>query len=241
MKPRAEERGRMTKKLAKSAISQKRVLDAAAKIFRDYGYGGTTMRAIADEAQLKAGSIYYHYKSKDELISAVLDLGITTVTDTVRSALAGLPEGATGRERIETAIRAHLSAIIDYGDYTLATRRVFGQVPEAIRTRNTRLRDSYGAIWQEILADAHARGEFRTSANLTLARLFILGALNWTVEWFKPGGRSIEEIAREFASVVLDGLAGNGETARAPAIQRLPESFAEPATGISKHQSRPRM
>jgi type II secretory pathway pseudopilin PulG len=59
---------RMAKKLAKSANSQKRVLDAAAKIFRDYGYAGTTMRAIADEADLQAGSIYYHYKSKDDLI-----------------------------------------------------------------------------------------------------------------------------------------------------------------------------
>lgn len=203
----------MTKKLPKSAISQKRVLDAAAKIFRDYGYAGTTMRAIADEADLKAGSIYYHYESKDDLISAVLDIGIRAVTETVDAALAALPDKATGRERIETAIRAHLTAIIEVGDYTLATRRVFGQVPEAIRAQNTRLRDSYGSMWQKILADAHARGEFRTSANLTLARLFILGALNWTVEWFKPGGRTIDDVAREFASVVLDGLAHDGETA----------------------------
>ena len=207
----------MTKKLPKSAISQKRVLDAAAKIFRDYGYAGTTMRTIADEANLKAGSIYYHYKSKDDLISAVLDIGINAVTDRVTEALAALPEDAGGRQRIETAIVAHLSAIIEVGDYTLATRRVFGQVPEAIRAKNTRLRDSYGAIWQKILADAHARGEFRTSANLTLARLFILGALNWTVEWFKPGGRSIEDVAREFASFVLDGLSGRSENAASPA------------------------
>jgi AcrR family transcriptional regulator len=205
----------MTKKLPKSAISQKRVLDAAAKIFRDYGYAGTTMRAIADEADLKAGSIYYHYESKDDLISAVLDIGIRAVTETVDAALAALPDTATGRERIETAIRAHLTAIIEVGDYTLATRRVFGQVPEGIRQQNMRLRDSYGSMWQKILADAHARGEFRTSANLTLARLFILGALNWTVEWFKPGGRTIDEVAREFASVVLDGLAHDGETASA--------------------------
>ena len=213
----------MTKKLAKSAISQKRVLDAAAKIFRDYGYAGTTMRAIADEADLKAGSIYYHYKSKDDLISAVLDIGIRAVTDSVEGALAAMPETASGRERIEAAIRAHLSAIIDVGDYTLATRRVFGQVPEAIRAKNTRLRDSYGLIWQKILSDAHARGEFRTSANLTLARLFILGALNWTVEWFKPGGRSIDDVASQFASIVLDGLAGNG----APAV--LVEEITPPA------------
>lgn len=205
----------MTKKLAKSAISQKRVLDAAAKIFRDYGYAGTTMRAIADEADLKAGSIYYHYESKDDLISAVLDIGIHAVTDRVTEALAALPDDATGRQRIEAAITAHLSAIIEVGDYTLATRRVFGQVPEAIRAKNLRLRDSYGAIWQDILANAHARGEFRTSANLTLARLFILGALNWTVEWFKPGGRTIEDVAREFASFVLDGLTGNANLAGA--------------------------
>ena len=203
----------MTKKLAKSAISQKRVLDAAAKIFRDYGYAGTTMRAIADEADLKAGSIYYHYESKDDLISAVLDIGIHAVTDRVTEALAALPGDATGRQRIEAAIKAHLSAIIEVGDYTLATRRVFGQVPEAIRAKNLRLRDSYGAIWQDILAAAHTRGEFRTSANLTLARLFILGALNWTVEWFKPGGRTIEDVAREFASFVLDGLTGNVDLA----------------------------
>ena len=95
----------MAKKLAKSAHSQKRVLDAAAKIFRDYGYAGTTMRAIAEEAELQAGSIYYHYKSKDDLIGAVLDIGINAVMDTVKAAMAALPDDATGAERIETAVR----------------------------------------------------------------------------------------------------------------------------------------
>lgn len=208
------------KKLAKSEISQKRVLDAAAKIFRDYGYAGTTMRAIADEADLKAGSLYYHYSSKDELIAAVLETGMHAVTDRVEGALAALPDTASGRERIEAAIRAHLSTIIDVGDYTLATRRVLGQVPEAIRVKNMRMRNTYGAMWQRILVDAYERGEFRTSANLTLARLFILGALNWTVEWFKPGGRSIDDVAREFTSVVLDGLAGSGEAAASGKARR---------------------
>jgi len=219
----------MTKKLAKSAISQKRVLDAAAKIFRDYGYAGTTMRVIADEAELKAGSIYYHYKSKDELISAVLDLGIRAVIDTVKAALEALPADASGRQRVETAIHAHLSAIIDNGDYTLATRRVFGQVPEAIREKNLRLRNSYATMWQEILIDAQKRGEFRADANLTLARLFILGALNWTVEWFKPGGRTIDDVARNFSSVVVDGLMA--PDAVAPAEATAPAKRAAAARG----------
>lgn len=196
----------MTKKIPKSTTSQKRVLDAAAKIFRDYGYAGTTMRVIADEAELKAGSIYYHYKSKDDLISAVLDLGINSVISRVKQALQGLPEDASGRKRVETAIHAHVSAIIENGDYTLATRRVSGQVPEAIRAHNLELRNSYATLWQDILLDAQKRGEFRSDASMTLARLFILGALNWTVEWFKPGQRSIEDVARAFTALVIDGL-----------------------------------
>lgn len=198
----------MIEKLPKSTISQKRVLDAAAKIFRDYGYTGTTMRIIADEAELKAGSIYYHYKSKDELISAVLDLGINAVISSVKQALKSLPMEASGRQRVETAIRAHLSAIIEIGDYTLATRRVSGQVPEAIRARNMDQRNAYANLWQDILLDAQKRGELRSEASMTLARLFILGALNWTVEWFKPGRRSIDDVAQSFTSLVMDGLSG---------------------------------
>ncbi|MHB2167973.1 TetR family transcriptional regulator [Alsobacter sp. R-9] len=197
----------MARKLAKSAQSQKRLLDAAAKIFRDYGYAGTTMRAIAEEADLQAGSIYYHYKSKDELIGEVLDIGINAVIDSVRNATAALPPEATGVERIETAIRAHLSAILEFGDYTLATRRVFGQVPDEIRAKNLKLRDTYAAMWRDILLDAQKRGELRPDVNLTLTRLFVLGALNWVVEWYKPGGRSIEEVAREFAALVVRGMA----------------------------------
>lgn len=197
----------MARHFSKSAESQKRVLDAAAKIFRDNGYTGTTMRAIADAASLKAGSIYYHYKSKDELIAAMLDMGINSVINSVEKSLDALPDDVSGRDRIECVIRAHISAIIAHGDYTLATRRVFGQVPEEIRRQNLRLRDHYGTIWQNILEEAKAKGELRQDANITLARLFILGALNWTVEWFNPkGGRSIDEVAREFSLIVCSGL-----------------------------------
>lgn len=196
----------MSTRLTKSELSQRRVLDAAAGIFRDNGYVGTTMRAIADAADLKAGSIYYHYKSKDELISAMLDMGISMVMQTVTESLEKLGDDVSGRERIECAINAHLTAIIANGDYTLATRRVFGQVPETIRQRNLRLRDRYAIIWKDILETARDRGELRADADITLARLFILGALNWAAEWFNPKGRTIDEISREFSLILCNGL-----------------------------------
>jgi len=197
----------VTKPLAKSAVSQQRVLDAAARVFRDYGYAGATMRVIADEAGLKAGSLYYHYKSKDELISAVLDLGMNATINALTAALAAMPADATARQRLEVAFRTHVTTIIANGDYSLATSRVFGQVPEVIRVQHEKVRDAYGLMWREILTIGQQRGEFRASANLTLARLLILGALNWTAEWFKPGTRSIEDVTSGFAAIVMDGLA----------------------------------
>ena len=196
----------MPETITKATVSRMRVLDAAARIFRDRGYSGTTMRAIGTEAKLKAGSIYYHFRSKDELIEAVLDLGITTVSDMVHAAIAELPPSASYRDRIDAAIRAHLHVIIEYGDYTLATRRVFGQVPRSVREKHNHKRDAYGRLWQKMLEAAQQAGELRADADTRLVRLFVVGALNWTVEWFKPDGKPLEDVANEFSDLIFKGL-----------------------------------
>ena len=231
----------MVKKLVKSMTSQKRVLDAAAKIFREYGYAGTTMRMIADEANLKAGSIYYHYESKDDLISAVLDLGMTSVMTNVKQALDALPPDVSERRRVEVGIYVHLSTIVEIGDYTLATRRLSEQVPEAVRARNMDQRDAYATLWQDILLQAQRAGVFRPDASITLARLFILGALNWTVEWYKPGRRSIADVASAFTSLVVDGLATPGWVAP-PTVPAITETKPKPkrrSVGQFSHPGHP--
>lgn len=197
------------KRNAKAVVSRKRILDAAACIFRDFGYAGTTMRAIAKEANLEAGSIYYYFGTKDDLISAVLDSAMLELIESVRQSVEALPSSASNRDRIQVAITAHLTTIIKIGDYTLATRRVVGQVPDTIRIRNKVLREQYASLWQNILNHGRESHEFRTNANLAMARLYILGALNWTVEWYKPKGQPLDDIARDLASIVLDGLVGS--------------------------------
>lgn len=209
----------MSETITKATVSRMRVLDAAARIFRNRGYSGTTMRAIGTEAKLKAGSIYYHFRSKDELIEAVLDMGITTVSNAVHAAIAAMPPSSSYRERIAAAINAHLHAIIEHGDYTLATRRVFGQVPRAVREKHIHKRDAYGRLWQQMLEAAQNAGELRANADTRLARLFVVGALNWTVEWFNPDGKPLNEVADEFTNLIFSGLAASSETLAASAAE----------------------
>ena len=49
------------------------IIDAAARVFREKGYDGATLRDIATEAGLLAGSLYYHIRSKEELLRLIVE------------------------------------------------------------------------------------------------------------------------------------------------------------------------
>jgi len=193
-------------KASKAEISREKVLGAAAAIFNERGYAGATMRAVAQDVGLQAGSLYYHYRSKEELIEAVLDIGINGVSEMVRNAIAALPADASERQRIEAAVLAHLRGVVEFGAYAMSARRVLGQVPAHVRRKHVRLRDAYAEFWLELLGAAYEAGDLREDVDIRLARTFILGALNSAVEWYKPQGRALDDVAHQFSMLISDGL-----------------------------------
>src|SRR3954464_11698845 len=72
---------------AKSQKSRDAILRAAAALFRHQGYSGTTLRQIASLAKTKAGSIYYHFDSKEEILKEVLERGLQHVVESVKTAV----------------------------------------------------------------------------------------------------------------------------------------------------------
>src|ERR1035437_495482 len=67
-----------------AAVSRQAILDTAARLFRQQGYAAASLRAIADACDMKAGSLYYHFESKDQIVSEVLDIGVQRAFDAVR-------------------------------------------------------------------------------------------------------------------------------------------------------------
>src|SRR5215468_1234411 len=101
----------------KGEVSGERLLQVAAHLFRQRGYLATNVREIARAANMKSGSIYYHYPSKEALLEAVMDRAISALTEAVKAALAALPAKTVFRDRLRVAIDAHLKAIHEYGDF----------------------------------------------------------------------------------------------------------------------------
>ncbi len=200
--------------------SRREILDAAASLLRQHGYKSTTLRDIAAIVGMKAGSLYYHFASKDEIVAAVMNDGVDHVVKAVSDALAGLPEKATPRTRIEVAVRAHLEALLRYGDYTSVGLKAYSEVPETVRSIARPHRKRYEAIWSDLireLVDAGLAPESVSPEALTLA---IFGMMNWSPEWYRSRRHSLAKIARDFAAIVVRSRERAARLRSAPALTR---------------------
>jgi len=195
--------------LSKSEATRLRILDAAARVFAQNGYADTRLSDIATEADTFAGSIYYYFESREDLVEEVLRLGVTGVFDAVREHVEAMPSGTSYRDRITAAIATHLSFTLMLNHFATANQRLFAQVPSEIRQRHIHVHRAYGEYWRKLLDGARRAGEIRRDIDLSVLRLQILGAINWTVEWYKPGKRSIEQIAAQLATTIFDGIAAD--------------------------------
>jgi len=182
------------------------VLLEAARLFRHHGYAATTLREVADAAGVKAGSIYYHFESKEQILGEVLDKGITIVADAVRTRVAALPESAPWRDRIAAGIEGHLWGMLHYGDFTSANIRIYGQIPTSAKNRHRIVRRAYADYWDRLFESALASGELRQDTSTAMIRLFVIGALNWTVEWYNPQRGSFQDFSRQITAIVFDGI-----------------------------------
>jgi TetR/AcrR family transcriptional regulator, cholesterol catabolism regulator len=202
--------GARTARPSKSQATRLRILEAAALVLAERGYADTRLSDIAAAAGTFAGSIYYHFASREELVEEVLTLGVTRTFDAVRARVEALPTDGGHRARITAAIEAHVTFANSSDRFAAANQRLFAQVPHDIRQRQIGQHRAYGAYWRRMLADARRAGEIRADLDLPVLRLQLLGAINWTVEWYRPGKRSTQEIAAQLAATLFDGIAPRG-------------------------------
>ncbi|HEX6956433.1 MAG TPA: TetR family transcriptional regulator [Ferrovibrio sp.] len=228
--------------LTKSQATREQILGAAARLFRRRGYAASTLRDIAAEAQVEAGSIYYHFDSKDAILDEVLDRGVRDIYLGVKAALSDCEEaGADFRTRFAAAVAAHLTYLLTLSDFTSTNIRNYSQLPEAVRRRHLPLRRQYGALWDGLLKQAQAEGAIRPNLRIVPLRQFVLGALNWTVEWFDPERSSVKMLGERATKLILDGMATKPEVADTGGMPyRLPEKVALEDDGLRPKGDRTR-
>ena len=177
------------------------VLAAAARLFREKGYAFTSMRDIASGAGMLAGSLYYHFASKEGLLVAVYAEGVGRITAAVDAA-ASAP-AADPWQRLEQVCAAHLDALLEAIDYAPVGIRVRpDDVPQAA-AQLTALRDAYEKVFSRAIAALPLDGR----ADRRALKLMLLGALNWSQTWYRPGRDSPRTLARRFVRLLRESAA----------------------------------
>jgi TetR/AcrR family transcriptional regulator, cholesterol catabolism regulator len=192
--------------VAKSERTRQRILDAAASVLSVKGFAGTRLTDVADHAEIQAPAIYYYFSSREDLIEEVMYCGISDMRRHLQDTLRALPADTTPMDKIMAAVGAHLRHELELSDYTTASIRNSGQIPEHLRTRQKKEEAAYGRIWQGLFADAIASGEIRADLDARIARMLVMGALNWAAEWWDAKRGSVDTVVETARILVRNGL-----------------------------------
>ncbi len=197
--------------MAKAAVSENaddRILQAAARQFREHGYSATTLRDIARAAGMLPGSLHYRYPSKEDILAALMERAIDRLIEGVLAASAA---GATPLERVRLAMIEHLRILLSREDSVYVLLYDWRSLSPAAERAIAKHRRRYEQFADDLLAQAAASTPMQPGVDLYLLRQFGFGAANWAAQWFDPKGPyTPEQIADAFFRSLTVGTVKQG-------------------------------
>jgi AcrR family transcriptional regulator len=184
-----------------SVVPRERILHAAARLFREHGYKGTTVRDIAEAVGILSGSLFHHFQSKEEMLLEIMREAALSVC--IRAEEITERPGAPA-DQLRQLVELELESIVGdiRKDYHVVLFFEWRDVPEAAKPELTRLRKRYQRSWAQVLEACHANGQLRCPPDV--AQLILHGALRGTMTWFRPTGRySTDEFGDILTGLVL--------------------------------------
>jgi TetR/AcrR family transcriptional regulator, cholesterol catabolism regulator len=180
------------------------ILEEATRLFGAQGYTGTTMRDIATAVGVLPGSLYTHIDGKETLLLEIVEAGIDKFLALGYAAVAG---PGSAEERLRTLIKGHVAIVAQNAERTLVVFHQWRYLTGDNLDRIVEKRRQYELIMTTVVEDGRRAGIFSPKLDLKTSVLGLLGALNWTAEWYKTDGPdSGEEIGERLAEAIMLGL-----------------------------------
>lgn len=182
------------------------LLVLAATMFAERGLRATTVRDIADSAGILSGSLYHHFKSKEQMVEEVLRDFLDWLFDRYQRVIATEPNPL---ERLKGLFMASFEAIehrhaqvVIYQDEA----KRLSSLPQFdfVDARNKEQRK----MWLDLLNEGVKQGYFRPDIDVDVVYRFIRDTTWVSVRWYQPGGPlTAEEVGRQYLAIVLGGIA----------------------------------
>lgn len=178
------------------------VVAAAAKVFSEKGFGGSSLEDVASEVGMLKGSLYNYIASKEDLLFAVVRPHAEELLDQARSlASSDLP----APEKLRRIAQVHVGII----DRNLAYVSVYVQeiAGKGISAEWTEMDQEYVSLVEQMVRDGVEEGSFDASSDPRVVARSMIGAFNWMTRWYEPGGPTrVKAISAQLSDLFLAGL-----------------------------------
>jgi AcrR family transcriptional regulator len=186
---------------------KEQIYSTARSLFRERGYPATTVRDIAREMNMQAGSLYAHIESKEDVLWEIVN---RAASEFLASAQPIAASDLKPTEKLRELVRGHVRVVAA----NLAEATIFLHewkfLGEERRREIAERRNRYESLYRHVVEEGIASGEFAPT-DPKMATLLVLSAVNWMPQWYNPAGPlSPAEVADSFIELVLRGLEPRG-------------------------------
>lgn len=160
------------------------IIAAAVHLFSQNGYRGTTINEILEQAKTSKGGLYHHFESKEQILVAIHDDFIDYELSAGKAILAA---SGTADERLLGLIQTHMSSIVTHQQHMAVflreERELSADTALPIRAKRRR----YQLMVEEAIRSCVNDATFRSDIDVPLQARLLVGMMNSTVQWYRPG------------------------------------------------------
>lgn len=206
----ATNRATRTKTSGGAAVDDRptQLIEIASRLFATHGYAGTSLRDIAEQANITKAALYYHFPNKEALYEQIVVDNLQALIDRVSDAIEQA-EGAT--EQVRAFMLTAADVFAEAPDAWIAGSNIFwSSMGPQIRAAAVSRRDKFEKLLRVCIAKGVASGEFRDIDAATAGRL-LLSTLNQMTRWIKLDGRlTPRQIIEQYLDIILVGMKAPG-------------------------------
>ena len=190
--------------MQKVTVRKAQILVASAELFSRKGYEKTSMKDIADQVGISKPALYYHLKSKHELLYTIMN-------DLMEFGIDGLQKiermTVPIEEKIRLGIQHHLSSFDQYiAEYVVMLHEKTDWLPSSLERKIKKKFKDYTSLWDMLIREAISQKVIRPGLDPKILMWAILGMCNWVYKWYSREGRLTNpEIADIFYRIIRDG------------------------------------
>jgi AcrR family transcriptional regulator len=183
---------------------QAQIYETAARVFTEKGYEKASMGDIAEAMGMTKAGVYHHIESKEELLAGIISYGMELFERQVLDKVMTIRDPL---ERLRATLRGHLLLVLrDRPREVTVILHESGALPAAAGRKIDARKKRYIRFLEQTIRELVMRKVARR-VDPSVAAFALLGMVNWTYQWYRPGGRlSEEELAEALTEFYLRGL-----------------------------------